>query len=82
MLKEVGVPGDIGNSRMLSMIETTMCVGDPKVWSRELEREQQPATLSALINWMTSEMKFRMRAAAPIRTGVLPPRRWLSQLSW
>ena len=47
-----------------------MCPDDRKVWSRELERERKPATLNALISWMTIEMKSRMRATAPIRSGV------------
>ena len=66
-LKEVGVPSDMDNSHMLSIIEQKMCPDDRKVWSRDLERERKPATLNALITWMTSEMKSRMRATAPVR---------------
>lgn len=36
-----------------------MCAKDRKVWSRDLERERKPATLNALINWMSTEMKSR-----------------------
>jgi hypothetical protein len=46
-LKEVGVPSDMDNSHMLSVIERN---------------------LSALMEWMTVEMKSRMRATAPIRS--------------
>ena len=46
-----------------------MCASDRKVWSRELEREKQPATLHRLIGLMTVEMKSRMRAIAPMRNG-------------
>ena len=68
-LKEVGVPGDMNNSHMLSVIEQKMCADDRKVWSRDLEREGKGATLQGLIEWMTVEMKSRMRATAPLRTG-------------
>ena len=68
-LKEVGLPSDMDNSHMLSIIEQKMCCDDRKVWSRELERPNQPATLLGLMSWMTAEMKSRMRATAPLRTG-------------
>lgn len=70
-LKEVGLPGDMNNSHMLSIIERKMCADDRKVWARDLEKEKKPATLEALMNWMNVEMKSRMRATAPIRMG--PP---------
>ena len=69
-LKEVGVPSDMDNSHMLSIIEQKMCIDDRKVWARELERENKPATLHALLTWMTTEMKSRMRATAPLRASV------------
>ena len=65
-LKEVGVPGDMDNSHMLSIIERKMGPDDRKVWSRDLEREGKPATLQGLLSWMTSEMKSRMRAIVPV----------------
>ena len=68
MLKEVGIPSDMNNSHMLSIIEQKMCPSDRKVWSRELEREKKLATLINLIDWMTVEMKSRMRATAPVRS--------------
>ena len=68
-LKEVGLPGDMNNSHMLSIIEQKMCADDRKVWARDLEKEKKPATLEALMNWMNVEMKSRMRATAPIRVG-------------
>ena len=67
-LKEVGIPNDMDNSHMLSIIEQKMCLDDRKVWSRDLEREAKSATLNNLINWMTVEMKSRMRATAPVRS--------------
>jgi len=66
-LKEVGQPSDMNNSHMLSLIEQKMCADDRKVWARDLEREKKPATLQALLSWMSLEMKSRMRATAPIR---------------
>ena len=36
-LKEVGVPGDLNNSHMLSIIEQKMCADVRKVWSLDLE---------------------------------------------
>ena len=68
-LKEVGVLGDMNNNHMLSIIEQKMCADDRKVGSRDLEREGKIATLEVLIEWMTVEMKSRMRATAPLRTG-------------
>lgn len=74
MLKEVGVPSDMDNSHMLSVIEQKMCVDDRKVWARELERDKKPATLQALLTWMTTEMKSRMRATAPLRSSSINQR--------
>ena len=68
-LKEVGQPHDMDNSHMLSVVERKMCADDRKVWARELEREKKQPTLQELLNWMSAEMKSRMRAAAPIRAG-------------
>ena len=64
---------------MLSIIEQKMCANDRKVRSRDLERERKPATLNALINWMSTEMKSRMRATAPVRSGI-PTRRKVNQV--
>jgi hypothetical protein len=47
-LKEIGIPSDMDNSHMLSIIEQKMCADDRKVWSRDLEREKKPATLHKL----------------------------------
>ena len=66
-LKEVGIPSDMDNSHMLAIIEQKMCADDRKVWSRDIERESKPATLTNLTNWTTVEMKSRMRATAPVR---------------
>ena len=70
-LKEVGLPSDMDNSHMLSIIEQKMCVDDRKVWSRELQRDKKAASLKGLIDWMSIEMKSRMRATAPIRTAAI-----------
>ena len=53
---------------MLSTIEQKMCVDDRKVWSRDLEKTKQLATVLSLMTWMAAEMKIRMRATALIRT--------------
>ena len=66
-LREVGLASDMDNSHILSIIEQ-MCVDDRKVGSRDLEKTKQPAMLLSLMTWMTTEMKSRMRATAPIRT--------------
>ena len=34
-----------------------MCMDDRKVWSRDLEKSNKPATLVGLMTWMTAEMK-------------------------
>ena len=67
-LKEIGVLGDMDNSHMLSLIEKKMCANDRKVWSRDLEKNGEPATLHHLMTWMTTEMMLRRRATAPFRT--------------
>ena len=67
-LKEIGLPSDLDNSHMLSLIEQKMCADDRKVWSHDLEKTKQPATLNQLMTWMTVEMKSGMRATAPLRT--------------
>ena len=67
-LKEVGVPSDMDNSHMLSVIERKMCPSKRKNSSRDLEKEGKRATFSGLMEWMTIEMKSRMRATASIRS--------------
>ena len=54
---------------MLSIIEQKMCMDDSKVWSRDLEKSNNLPMLVGLMTWMTAEMKSRMRATAPLRTG-------------
>ena len=73
-LKEVGIPSDMNNSHMLSIIEQKMCADDRKIWARDLEREKKTPTLQALLSWMTVEMKSRMRATAPIRATAIQRR--------
>ena len=79
-LKEIGIPSDMDNSHMLSIIEQKMCADDRKVWSRDLERENKPATLHGLMSWMTIEMKSRMRATAPVRTSSSSNRRTVNHV--
>ena len=79
-LKEIGIPSDMDNSHMLSIIEQKMCVDDRKVWSRDLERENKPATLHGLMSWMTIEMKSRMRATASVRTSSSSSRRTVNHV--
>ena len=67
-LSEVGRQNDMDNNHMLAIIEQKMCSDDRKVWSRFLETTKCHATLEALMSWMTSEMKSRMRATAPLRS--------------
>ena len=59
ILKEVGNQNDMNNSHMLSIIEQKMCPDDRKVWSRDLERQGEKATLEKLMKCM--------RATAPLR---------------
>ena len=47
ILKEVGIPSDMDNSHMLSIIEQKMCADDRKIWARYLEQEKKVATLQA-----------------------------------
>jgi hypothetical protein len=88
-MKGVGKPQDMDNNHMLSLIEQKMCVDDRKIWARELERNEKPASLQGLIAWMETEMKSRMRATAPLRnpsqgsryvnqlSGGKPPKCWI-----
>ena len=78
-LKEVGQTNDMDNSYILSLIEKKRGADDRKVWARELEREKKPATLQALLSWMTTEMKSRLRAKTPIRAG-MSSERYVNQL--
>ena len=73
-LKEIGRPHDMDNNHMLALIEQRMCNDDRKVWARHLENSKQEATLAQLITWMTTEMKSRMRATAPLRSVTQPPK--------
>ena len=73
-LKEIGRPHDMDNNHMLALIEQRMCNDDRKVWARHLENSRQEATLAQLITWMTTEMKSRMRATAPLRSVTQPPK--------
>lgn len=66
-LSEVGPQNDMDNNHMLAIIEQKMCSDDLKVWSRFLKTTKCHATLEALMSWITSEMKYRMRATAPLR---------------
>ncbi len=73
-MKGVGRPHDLDNNHMLSLIEQKMCIDDRKIWARELEREDKPASLQRLMSWMETEMKSRMRATAPLRSPGQNPR--------
>ena len=68
-LKEVALPSDMDDSHILSILEQKLCMDGRKVWSRDLEKRNQPAMLVGLMTWMTTEMKSRMSATAPLRTG-------------
>ena len=80
-LKEVGIPSDMDNSHMLSIIEQKMCADDRKIWARYLEQEKKVPTLQALMLWMTVEMKSRMRATAPIRSVFVHKRTTVSHVT-
>ena len=67
-LSEVGQQNDMDNNHMLAIIEQKMCSNDRKVWSRSLETTKCHTTLEALMAWMTSQMKSRMRVTAPLRS--------------
>ena len=67
LLKQAGRQYDMDNNHVLAMIEQKLSVEDRKVWFRQLEGDE--ATLKRLIVWMENEMKIRMRASAPIRSG-------------
>lgn len=64
-LKQIGLPSDLDNSHMFSLIEQKMCADDRNEWSRDLEKTKQPATPNQLMTWMTVEMKSRMQTTAP-----------------
>ena len=66
-LSEVGRQNDMDNNHMLAIIDQKMCSDDREVWYRFLETTKCHATLEALMSRMTSEMKSRMRATAPLK---------------
>ncbi|CAB3987123.1 Hypothetical predicted protein, partial [Paramuricea clavata] len=66
-LKEVNRQFDMDNNHMIAIIEQKLHMNDRKIWSRHLESSGKEATLENLITWMTTEMKTRMRATAPLR---------------
>ena len=67
-LKEIGRTNDMDNSNMLAMIEKKMNIDDKKVWFRYQESSKEQVSLQMLLNWMSVEMKSRMRATAPLRS--------------
>ena len=67
-LKEVNRQFDMDNNHMIAIIEQKLHMNDRKIWSRHLESSGKEATLENLITWMTTEMKTRMRATAPLRS--------------
>ena len=71
-LKEVNRPFDMDNNHMIAIIEQKMHMSDRIVWARHLESTGKEATLENLITWMTTEMKTRMRATAPVRNSRNP----------
>ena len=44
-----------------------MSSDDSKVWVRDLERGKKESTLENTLNWMTTEMKSRMKEPIPLR---------------
>ena len=80
-LKEVGHPNDMDNNHMIAIIEQKMCSDDRRIWARHLEGEKIEATLNNLMKWMTTEMKSRMRAAAPLRNNQHWPKGKVNHLS-
>ena len=65
ILKEVGKEEDMNNSHMLALIEKKLTSEDRKIWLRQ----QSSPSLKCLMEWMSQEMKTRIRASAPIRDG-------------
>ena len=66
-LKEVGCGNDMDNSNVLALIERKLSVDDRKVWFRYQGKEQDPVSMQMLLQWLTDEMKARIRSAAPLR---------------
>ena len=58
----------MNNNHMLAIIEQKMCSSGRKIWARHMESEKKEVTLENLMAWLTVEMKFRIRAVAPIRS--------------
>lgn len=71
-LAEVGRQNNMDNNHMLAIVDQKMLSDDRKVWSRFLQSTKGGAPLEILISWMTSDMKSRMRATAPLRNGYQP----------
>ena len=66
-LKEMSRPNNMNNNHMLALIEQKMSSDYRKVWARGLETDKKEATLEDVLNWMTTEIKSRMKESAPLR---------------
>ncbi|KAJ8021029.1 hypothetical protein HOLleu_40783 [Holothuria leucospilota] len=68
ILKQIGKESDFDNNHMLAIIEQKMTPDDRKVWTRHLQQKSEEASLKNLFDFVTNEMKGRMRATASVRS--------------
>ena len=83
LLKEVGRVQDMDNNYVIALLEQKLCSEDRKLWTRQLEIFRIRATLENLLDWMTVEMRVRLRTSYSIRSSnpVRPARSSVTQIS-
>ena len=68
ILKQVGKEADMNNNHMLAIVEKKLTLDDRKVYARNLQKNEQEASLEGLLSFFNDELKARMRATATIRS--------------
>ncbi|XP_063960332.1 uncharacterized protein LOC129280086 [Lytechinus pictus] len=67
VLKEIGKENDMNNSHMLAIMEKKLTPEDRKIWFRNQELGEASSTFEKFLQFLTLELKARMRSAAPVR---------------
>lgn len=67
LLKEVGKTQDMDNNYVIALLEQKLCPPDKRLWVRYVEREGIEITMANLLDWLTIEMKTRIRTNSDIR---------------
>ena len=82
LLKEVGKRQDMDNNYVIALLEQKLCSQDKRMWARYIEREKVEVTMSNLLDWLTVEMKTRMRTNSDIRCPTRVMKNSVNQVSF